>query len=183
MKRTLLLTGIAVILFACGHKKVAPAQVQVKEVSFEYSLLKGLEPEQGVCRRDPSDVIKVNETYYVWYTRTEKQYSGYDASVWYATSSDGENWTEKGEALARGKEGSWDAFSVFTPNILKAGQRYYLFYTGVKPTPGNPEGLFENNSETDITAIGLAVADSPDGPFTRLSDQSHLGNIGCFRRF
>jgi len=35
----------------------------------------------------------------------------------------------------------------------------------VKPTPGNAKGEFENNSTTDITAIGVAMSGSPDGPF------------------
>jgi len=111
----------------------------------------------------------VDGTYYFWYTKTDKQYSGYDASIWYASSKDGETWEEKGEAITRGEKGSWDEYSVFTPNILKAFGKYYLFYTGVKPTPGNPDRIFENNSETDITAIGLAVSDNPNGPFVRVS--------------
>ena len=49
-----------------------------------------------------------------------------------------------------------------------------MYYTGVKPTPGNVKGEFENNSTTDITAIGVAVSDSPDGPFTRVSEEPIL---------
>jgi len=40
--------------------------------TFKYTHLKGLEPEKGVCRRDPSTIIKVGDLYYVWYTK----YSG-----------------------------------------------------------------------------------------------------------
>lgn len=158
------------VLIGCSSEK----NIDIDEVSFNYSTLKGLEPENGICRRDPSDVILVDGIYYLWYTKTDKQYSGYDASIWYASSKDGETWEEKGEAIKRGKIGSWDEYSVFTPNILKASGRYYLFYTGVKPTTGNPDGKFENNSETDITAIGLTVSDSPNGPFVRLSPKPVL---------
>ncbi len=52
--------------------------------------------EEGVTRRDPSPVIQVNETYYVWYSRTEKSLDGYSASVWYATSMNGRSWKEQG---------------------------------------------------------------------------------------
>ncbi|RME96609.1 MAG: xylosidase [Verrucomicrobia bacterium] len=128
----------------------------------------GLEAESGVTRRDPSDVIRWRGRYYVWYTKTSHGFSGYNATIWYATSEDGRHWRERGEALGRGEAGSWDAYSVFTPNILKAAGRYWLFYTGVRPTPGNPEGRFENNSTTDVTAIGVAVADTPEGPFRRV---------------
>jgi beta-xylosidase len=120
---------------------------------FRYSPAKGLGFQEGVTRRDPSDVIKVGSAYYVWYTRTTHGYSGYNATVWYATSSDGHTWTEKGQAVGRGEKGAWDERSVFTPNILVAGGSYYLFYTAV-PEP------FDQRTKT---AIGLAVADSPDG--------------------
>ena len=183
MKKLILLL---LVITGCNSKK--NPEIKINNVSFSYSLLKGLEPENGVTRRDPSDVIKVGDTYYLWYTKTEISeifggYSGYNASVWYASSKDGKIWEEKREAIPRGDIGSWDAYSVFTPNILIANGQYYLFYTGVKPTPGNKEGKFENNSETDITAIGLAVSDSPDGPFVRVSSKPILetsDNIDLF---
>ena len=174
MKKLILLL---LVLIGCTSKK--NTEIKINSVSFSYSILKGLEPETDVTRRDPSDVIKVGDTYYLWYTKTEISeifggYSGYNASVWYASSIDGETWEEKGEAIPRGNTGSWDAYSVFTPNIIVSKGKYYLFYTGVKPTPGNHEGKFENNSETDITAIGLTVSDSPDGPFVRVSSKPIL---------
>ncbi len=49
-----------------------------------------------------------------------------------------------------------------------------MYYTGVKPTPGNIKGEFENNSTTDITALGLAVSDSPTGSFVRISEKPIL---------
>ena len=44
-------------------------------------------------RRDPSDVIKVGDLFYVWYSKG-KISPGYDATLWYATSPDGK--TKKG---------------------------------------------------------------------------------------
>jgi len=119
--------------------------------------------EQGVTRRDPSPVIRVDETYYVWYSRTRVSADGYSASVWYATSLDGLVWQEQGEALPKGAKGAFDEHAVFTPTILVAAGRYYLFYTAV-PEPftndnGGPKGT--------RTAIGVASADSPDGPWVR----------------
>ncbi|MCP5522971.1 MAG: family 43 glycosylhydrolase [Verrucomicrobiales bacterium] len=145
------------------------------QLSFHYAPLKGLGPERGVTRRDPSDVIRWRDRYYVWYTKTDLSRSGYNATVWCAVSEDGESWREAGESLARGPKGAWDSYSVFTPNILEACGRFYLFYTAVKPTPGNPDEIFENNNTTDITAIGVAVADSPDGLFQRVGPKPVLG--------
>ena len=73
-----------------------------------------------------------------------------------------------------GANGKFDSQSVFTPNILVYEGKYYLYYTGVKPTPGNMNNEFENNSTNDFTAIGLAVADSPKGPFVRVKNNPIL---------
>jgi hypothetical protein len=143
--------------------------------SFKYDEVKGIGHEEGCTRRDPSDVIKVESTYYVYYTKVFGRAPGYWGTLWYATSTDeGYTWIEQGEILGLGKEGTFDSQATFTPNILCAERKYWLYYTGVKPTPGNEKGAFENNSTSDITALGLAVADSPDGPFIRLSDEPIL---------
>ena len=118
-------------------------------------------------RRDPSDIIKVDDLYYVWYSKG-KISPGYDATVWYATSTDGHKWTEKGMALAKGKPGSWEGASVFTPNILVAEGRYWLFYTG---TSREYRKGFNPDSK-----IGIAVSDSPDGPWERLATNPALKN-------
>ncbi|MGC9355567.1 MAG: family 43 glycosylhydrolase, partial [Mariniphaga sp.] len=148
---------------------------------FHFDEVTGIGFEEGVTRRDPSDVIRVGQTYYVYYTKipdAEPKYWGagyWGASVWCAKSEDeGFTWTEVGEMLDVGEEGKWDSQAVFTPNILYANGKYYLFYTGVKPTPGNPDGEFENNNITDITAIGVAVSDSSTGPFKRFCQEPIL---------
>lgn len=171
MMSTLLLT-------ACGNKnskktetkEVAQEEIKsAKQVSFSYSEIEGIGKDPVYNRRDPSDIIKVDNKYYIWYTRMDKPVrSGYWGTIWYATSEDeGHTWKEQGMALGLGKEGAFDSHSVFTPNILAYKGKYYMYYTGVQPTPGNPNKEFEGNSTTDFTAIGVAVADSPEGPFVR----------------
>jgi predicted GH43/DUF377 family glycosyl hydrolase len=128
---------------------------------FRFSPAEGLGPREAVMRRDPSDVIKVEELFYVWYSRGPQAH-GYNATVWYATSPDGRQWTEKGEALARGPQGSWDEQSVFTPNILVAENKYWLFYTAVR------KPFVNTGPKITKTAIGVAVADSPVGPWRKL---------------
>ncbi len=139
----------------------AVAQSDIGTIKVTYSAVESIGAEEGVMRRDPSDIIKTGDLYYVWYSKGHQPH-GYDATIWYATSPDGHAWTEKGEALARGSVGSWDEQSVFTPNILVAQGRYWLFYTAV------PKPFINQGPEITKTAIGLAVADSPDGPWERL---------------
>ncbi len=71
-------------------------------------------------------------------------------------------------ALAKGEPGSWEGASVFTPNILVAEGRYWLFYTGTSRMFGKP---FNPDSK-----IGIAVSDSPDGPWERLATNPALKN-------
>ncbi len=141
---------------------------QDKKTSFKYTNLSGIGAEKGVMRRDPSDVIKVGNLYYVWYTKGTIS-PGYDGTVWYATSKDGYKWEEKGMALAKGKQGTWEGASVFTPNILVANNKYYLFYTGTS----NPYNKKPFNPDSKI---GLAIADSPNGPWKRIKDNPVITN-------
>lgn len=116
--------------------------------------------EAGITRRDPSPVIKVDSRYYAWYSRTAEGSSGYFADIWYATSLDGKKWSEQGLAIGKGRKGDWDNNGVFTPTILIAEKRYYLFYTAV------PKPFSQENPPTS-TAIGIAIADFPDGPWSK----------------
>ena len=138
--------------------------------TFTYQEITGIGKDSLYNRRDNSDIIRVGDTYYIWYSRMDSPITaGYWATIWYATSEDeGYTWQEQGRALGLGEKGTFDSHSVFTPNILTYEGKYYLYYTGVRPTPGNADNVFENNSTNDFTAIGLAVSDHPDGPFVKV---------------
>jgi len=114
-------------------------------------------------RRDPSDIIRVGDTYYVWYTKIHKDAPGYPqgwaGTVWYATSKNGRDWEEQELAVGKGGAGAWDEGGTYTPNILAYKGRYYLAYTAVKA----PFDFLYNKA-----SIGMAVADSPGGPWTKL---------------
>lgn len=135
---------------------------------FKFKEIEGIGFEEGVTRRDPSDVIKVDDRFYVYYTKVYGRAPGYWGTVWAAVSEDeGFTWKEVGEVLGTGKKGQWDSQAVFTPNIMAEDGTFYLYYTAVQPTPTNKKGEFENNSVNDYTAIGVAKANNPLGPFKR----------------
>ncbi len=139
---------------------------------FKVHDLKGdFKYEDGVTRRDPSAVITVNGTYYVYYTRStgktygfgtgdpEKKVFPWDKSeIWYATSKDGWEWKEQGLAVGRGPARAYDDRSVFTPEVLVHEGKYYLVYQTVKAPYAN---RVKNQ-------VGMAIADSPGGPFKKL---------------
>ena len=119
--------------------------------------------EAGVSRRDPSPVLRAGGRYYVWYSRSTHDASGYHATIWYATSTDGLHWVEHGQALGRGPRGAFDEHAVFTPTVMVAEDCYWLYYTAV-PEPfhnagGGPAGT--------ATRIGVASAAHPEGPWQR----------------
>lgn len=173
--RLSLIAGHTAFLLAANFLSPTTWAETLSQPRFTYTEITGIGKEKDVCRRDPSDVIKVGGTYYIWYSRVTRHEakpgrdgypSGYQATVWYATSKDeGRTWIEMGEAVGKGTGSAIDAHACFTPNILVWRGRYYLYYTAVA------DG-FDNGAYSDInrTAIGLAQADSPDGPWKKVSD-------------
>ena len=112
------------------------------QYDLKYADAKNLGFEKGVCRRDPSSVIKIGDLYYIWYTyfKGMRRPVGFEAAdethravtwdlctIWYATSPDGIHWTEQGEAVPLGPKRAFDDRSVFTADILVADGKYYLF--------------------------------------------------------
>lgn len=135
-----------------------------------FDLAGDLAYEEGVVRRDPSALIVHDGTYYVWYSRSigptdgfagdierEKVFPWDRCDIWYATSEDGWTWTEQGPAVTRGPAGTYDDRSVFTVEIMVYEGTYYLCYQTVK----SPYTVRVQNQ------VGLAWADSPDGPWTK----------------
>jgi hypothetical protein len=139
--------------------------------NFKYSRLSGFDQVKSTSRRDPSKVLKIDGTYFVWYTKrqTEKHPAGPDratdeipsadwdlAEIWYATSENGFDWKEEGVAIKRPPKGAYGYRSVSTPDILVWKGKYYLYYQGFNAIP------FKDGDRAAATA---AEADSPHGPW------------------
>lgn len=142
--------------------------------NFKYSRLQGLPRQENVSRRDPTKVVKVGDTYYVWYTHRQTiappagQAKATDeipatdwdlAEIWYATSQDGSTWEEQGRAVARPKEG-YGSRSICTPGVLAFDDKYYLYF----------QAYGEVTSGTVYCPVMCAVADSPDGPWATIPE-------------
>ena len=146
--------------------------------NFMYSRVTGIgkvDSEMSISRRDPSKILKISDTYYVWYTRriTEHVPVGrfhidqandeipvvdWDlADICYATSQDGFHWQEQGVAVPRAPKGTYGDRSLSTPDILVWEGRYYLYY----------QCFTTMWRENDCVGVSMAHADSPDGPWTR----------------
>jgi hypothetical protein len=77
-------------------------------------------------------VLKEGGTYRMWY-------EGYDGNLWklfYATSSDGVNWTRISQALAPGG-GLKDQLGLRNPMVIRRNNQYELWYQGQSSTSPN----------------------------------------------
>ncbi|MFC2087766.1 hypothetical protein ACFLSA_06370 [Bacteroidota bacterium] len=142
--------------------------------NFKYSRITGFEYPKNTSRRDPSKVLKIDGTYYVWYTKRshsippqgaekatdEIPSTDWDlAEIWYATSKDGFHWEERGVAIQTPPKGNYSWRSASTPDILVWKGKYYLYYQGFNAIPG---------LQGDRAAATIAWSDSPDGPWEQL---------------
>jgi hypothetical protein len=139
--------------------------------NFKYTKIEGLSGSPRDSRRDPTKVIKVGDTYHVWYTsrRTEKDPVGFNrqtdtipandwdlCDIWHATSKDGWKWEEQGMAVGRLPKGEIGGRSICTPDILVWKGKYYLYFQGYEFKAGGDAPCY----------VRVAVADSPYGPWT-----------------
>ena len=147
---------------------------------FKYSRITGIGKDAEVSRRDPSKVIRVGDTYYVWYTRRKTEHApvglrnytdqtpddvpAWDwdlADIYCATSKDGFRWQEQGVAVARNTGGDYADRSLSTPDVLCVNGKFYLYYQAFT-------GRFRREGG-DRCDVSMAWADSPDGPWHKVN--------------
>lgn len=139
-------------------------------VEFDVVELKGdFAYQEGIIRRDPTAVIKVNGLYHCWYTKGEGETKGFTGNiedkvfpwdkteVWHATSEDKITWKEQGPAIQAGEPGNYDDRAVFTPEVLAHDGKFYLVYQTVKSPYTNRQ----------YEEIAMAWSDSPFGPWEK----------------
>ena len=138
-----------------------PKNPDCKAIAFHFSPITGIGKEKNICRRDPSDIIKIGEYYVVFYTKLKRDApvypEGFYGTVWYAVSSDeGYHWVEKGKIVEKGNKGKFDSFGTYTPNvILGKDKKVYIYYTGVADGFDN---LLDDYTTKNRTAIGVIEA-------------------------
>ena len=103
---------------------------------------------------DPA-VVKVDDRYYMYYTRTERDVVD---RIDVAVSADGVRWEPKGVALAAGPAGAWDALSVGRPSVIHEGGVFRLWYDGRKDFPPGAPVRDVPTSGTSRRSVGYATA-------------------------
>lgn len=116
------------------------------------TVIDAFRPTPQFDRHDPSNIIRHKGRYWVFYTRNSGDHK--DVSVQAASSGDGYNWTDVGEAIRRGPRGSWDESGAIAPYVVHHKGKFYVFYTGFR-------------GDLATRDLGCAIADRPSGPWTR----------------
>jgi len=112
-------------------------------------------------------------TYHLFYSRWKKEL-GFNSWVTHSEVAHATSdapfgpFTHRDVALpARGAE-YWDGLCTHNPTVHRFGNKYYLYYMGNTgdgvPSPHNSLNFTHRNNQR----IGVAVADTPDGPWQRL---------------
>jgi len=101
-------------------------------------------------------VLYTNGTYYMYGTSRANGFAAYK-------STDMVHWQQVGQVYTADKDKSWGVGAFWAPEVYKVKDKYYMFYSAqwrVNPT-----------NELENFKIGVAVSDSPEGPFADYSDK------------
>ncbi|MBN2152746.1 MAG: hypothetical protein JW839_14945 [Candidatus Lokiarchaeota archaeon] len=101
---------------------------------------------------DPS-VVKVNGTYYMYYTTAPVAELD---EVWLATSDDSFSWTIHGQVIGPNETG-WTSLKVGRPSVLHEAGIFKMWYDGSEEDPANPGHVKPG------TGRHIGYATSPDG--------------------
>lgn len=167
-------TAVLAALSFAGAARAADPAAPVVEYDFA-----------AMIRPVPADAKFVDEKFYIWcgtmtrsddgryhlfYSRWPRELGHYawvtHSEVAHAVGDTPFGpFRHKDVALpARGKE-FWDGLNTHNPSVVRDGNRWYLFYTG-NTGDGKPMKTL-NWTHRNNQRIGVAVADSPDGPWRR----------------
>lgn len=110
---------------------------------------------------DPEGVV-FDDTYWIYPTRS----APFDEQTFLDafSSADLVHWTKHPKVLSS-EQVTWIRSALWAPSIIRANDRYYLFFGA------------NNIHEGEYGGIGVAVADDPAGPFVDLIGEPLVGGI------
>lgn len=105
---------------------------------------------------DPYILEGADGRFYMYGTSEARGFRAY-------SSDDMVNWTDEGIVFEGGNDQSWGVDCYWAPEVyLKDGKYYMFFSANWKENP---------NNDLETFRIGIAVSDSPTGPFKEVSDK------------
>lgn len=122
-------------------------------------------------------IARDGATYHLFFLKAPKSLGDpeqrhWHARVGHAVSTDLRSWDELPDALGPGPEGAWDDMATWTGSVLRAEDRWHLFYTGINRREGG-----------EHQRIGHAVSDDlltwtkTDGPVLEIDEAHYEGGV------
>ncbi len=140
---TLSLLAASAAFISCKNNATTADTTQQSEISNPLPLKFG----------DPFLLHAADGRYYMYGTSLS---DGFEAFV----SDDLASWESVGQVYKGGTPEQWNTDCFWAPEVYERDGKYYMFYSA--NDRNNP------NAEEENFKIGVAVADSPTGPFTDL---------------
>lgn len=146
-------------------ENLAKKKVKARRRSPTKVLSKRTNPVLAGLYADPN--IAIYDCYYYIYATTDgyASWGGKDFYVW--KSPDLVSWSRSDDPILTldGDAGNvpWATGNAWAPTIAERDGKYYFYFSG-------------NNPTYDRKTIGVAVADSPDGPFSAIDEAMILNN-------
>lgn len=139
---------------------------ELRHVTKTVTPITGIAKAPEMEHHDPSNVIRYNDRYYVWFTEHLSVHLGndgfQDTYIKVATSEDGLHWEVQGVALDKGACGAPDEKGVLTSYVVPAEGKWWLFFLAVGPAFEDPQ--------RDVGGLWVAEAETPDGPWHKHLD-------------
>jgi len=148
-----------IILVVSGFFKTVSAEVpKFLKVPFQNRTDSSYKNPLSVQLGDPYILYdKKSAIYYLYGTGGAK-----NGFVTYS-STDLINWKNEGQVYFGNTAGTWGIGAFWAPEVYAANNKYYMFYSA--------QSRFNPTNELENFKIGLAVSDSPKGPFKDVSYQ------------
>ncbi|MGJ8659042.1 MAG: glycoside hydrolase family protein [Cellulophaga fucicola] len=180
MKNIIVAVFLILTITSCKEKKEQKEQEKVVAKIENFKIEFGKVSKKSIFKEESKSVWGGTLTkgedglYHMFYSRWPKnigwEWVNYSEIAHATATSPFGPFTFQEVSLGdRGKE-YWDGATTHNPTILKIKGKYYLYYMGntgnkeIVSAPGNPKLNWEHRNNQ---RIGVAVADSPNGPWKR----------------
>ena len=153
-KRLLFISLTLLFLFGCDQPITEGVNITGKGLEYEMYLNERFDKEvfysnQGQVQASDPSVICVDGTYYMYPTNA---YNNGDCShINGYKSTNLTDWTYLGAVFVPNRN-AWAIDGLWAPEVIEKDGKYIMYYSGY-------------NQNTKKRGIGLAVSDSPEGPF------------------
>ena len=172
MKKLLTLSLLLFALLSCKEKSPIHYEISLGKVPMTAVFTNGDDNKWTVWG---ASMVKDEEgLYHMFYSRWKKGFGWswvVDSEIAHATSTSPYGpWEFSDVTLPRRGKEHWDGWCTHNPTIHKFDGKYYLYYmgnTGDGENPCTPGKYLINWQHRNNQRIGVAVADSPYGPWTR----------------